>query len=100
MNFQQETVAARRMTIILAAGLIAAGLAASRISASGGSALYWVNSSNVAKSIGTAGIDGSAPNESLVSTARTVDNHLQRVYGKPGVGSRAELAEALLGLEG
>jgi DNA-binding CsgD family transcriptional regulator len=32
-------------------------------------------------------------------TSRTVDNHLARIYSKLGVGSRAELADALSGNE-
>ncbi|MET0769573.1 MAG: helix-turn-helix transcriptional regulator [Solirubrobacteraceae bacterium] len=31
----------------------------------------------------------------LVVSVRTVDNHLQRAYGKLGIGSRQELAGAL-----
>jgi DNA-binding CsgD family transcriptional regulator/tetratricopeptide (TPR) repeat protein len=33
--------------------------------------------------------------ETLFVSPRTVDNHLQRVYGKLGISSRAELADAL-----
>jgi hypothetical protein len=69
-----RTRALRRVIVMLSAGVIAAGLATAAISVStavagGGSGLVWVNSSNAFLSIGAAGIDGSAPNESLASTA-------------------------------
>jgi len=35
----------------------------------------------------------------LFVSSRTVDNHLARIYSKLGVGSRAELADALSGNE-
>jgi DNA-binding CsgD family transcriptional regulator len=50
--------------------------------------------------LAAAGTSSKDIADKLFLSVRTVDNHLQRVYGKLGVGSRAELAEALLGLEG
>jgi DNA-binding CsgD family transcriptional regulator len=49
--------------------------------------------------LAAAGTSSREIADRLFLSVRTVDNHLQRVYGKLGVGSRAELTEALLGLE-
>ena len=37
--------------------------------------------------------------ETLFVSPRTVDNHLQRVYGKLGISRRSELADALRGVD-
>jgi DNA-binding CsgD family transcriptional regulator len=46
-------------------------------------------------SLAAEGIASKQIGERLFLSARTVDNHLQRVYTKLGVSSRAELADAL-----
>lgn len=45
------------------------------------------------------GLASKTIGERLFVTSRTVDNHLARIYSKLGVGSRAELAETLAGIE-
>jgi DNA-binding CsgD family transcriptional regulator len=50
--------------------------------------------------LAAAGTSSREIADRLFLSVRTVDNHLQRVYSKLGVGSRAQLAEALLSLDG
>jgi DNA-binding CsgD family transcriptional regulator len=45
--------------------------------------------------LAAGGLSSSAIAERLVVSVRTVDNHLQRVYGKLGIGGRGELPAAL-----
>ncbi len=46
-------------------------------------------------SLAAQGLASKTIGERLFVTSRTVDNHLARIYTKLGVGSRAELADAL-----
>lgn len=50
-------------------------------------------------SLAAQGLPSKTIGERLFVTSRTVDNHLARIYSKLGVGSRAELAETLVGIE-
>ncbi|MCU1390835.1 MAG: transcriptional regulator, LuxR family [Ilumatobacteraceae bacterium] len=50
-------------------------------------------------SLAAQGLPSKTIGERLYVTSRTVDNHLARIYSKLGVGSRAELAETLVGIE-
>ena len=50
-------------------------------------------------SLAALGLPSKTIGERLFVTSRTVDNHLARIYSKLGVGSRAELAETLVGIE-
>ncbi|MCU1396633.1 MAG: transcriptional regulator, LuxR family [Ilumatobacteraceae bacterium] len=50
-------------------------------------------------SLAAQGLPSKIIGERLYVTSRTVDNHLARIYSKLGVGSRAELAETLVGFE-
>ena len=45
--------------------------------------------------LAAGGLSSAEIAERLVVSVRTVDNHLQRVYGKLGIGGRHELADAL-----
>jgi DNA-binding NarL/FixJ family response regulator len=45
--------------------------------------------------LAAGGLSSPAIAERLVVSVRTVDNHLQRVYGKLGIGGRGELPAAL-----
>lgn len=47
-------------------------------------------------SLAAQGLASKTIGERLFVTSRTVDNHLARIYSKLGVGSRSELAEALV----
>ena len=49
--------------------------------------------------LASQGLASKAIAERLFVASRTVDNHLARIYTKLGVGSRAELAEALSGAD-
>jgi DNA-binding CsgD family transcriptional regulator/tetratricopeptide (TPR) repeat protein len=50
-------------------------------------------------SLAAQGLASKSIGERLFVTSRTVDNHLARIYSKLGVGSRAELADTLSGIE-
>ena len=50
-------------------------------------------------SLAAQGLPSKTIGERLFVTSRTVDNHLARIYSKLGVGSRAELADTLVGIE-
>ena len=50
-------------------------------------------------SLAARGLSSKTIGDRLFVTSRTVDNHLARIYSKLGVGSRAELADALSGNE-
>jgi DNA-binding NarL/FixJ family response regulator len=48
-------------------------------------------------SLAATGLSNKEIAETLVVSARTVENHLQRAYEKLGISSRAQLADALSG---